>query len=129
MKYRRYRGRSLFQDKWVYGAYLKEGSRHYIISEVNKNLTAKCIVVYSKSVNEFVMNFNGEDLFEGDILVNKYSGDYGIIEYNDDYEKYFIRMKRSLINYSIDCLNDCINSKDYFEKIGNKWDNPELFKE
>lgn len=64
---------------------------------------------------------NGKEIYEGDILKVYYKGisEVGYVEYNNDYCEY-----RIIINAD----------KDYFslwknidlEKIGNKYDNPEL---
>lgn len=49
----KYKGRTILDNKWVYGAYMKQGNNHFIIPKVNKNGYAKCIAVDPNSVSKY----------------------------------------------------------------------------
>nr|UWG01649.1 MAG: YopX protein [Bacteriophage sp.] len=49
----KYKGRRILDNKWVYGAYMKQGNNHFIIPKVNKNGYAKCIAVDPNSVSKY----------------------------------------------------------------------------
>lgn len=114
-----FRGKSVKNNKWVYGAYMRQGYTNFIIPRVNKNGYAKCIVVYIDTVSKFVTESNNEAFYEGDILSYNQGKDYGVIEYNEDYKDYLIYMQ-SKVYYKLESI-------DKFKIIGNKWDNKELF--
>ncbi len=62
---------------------------------------------------------NGKEIYEGDII--KWSGNIGLIEWNDSDASFFINFKHTDNKYSVDHCEDS-------EVIGNKFENPELVK-
>lgn len=115
-----YRGKTILNNKWIYGSYMQQGNISFIIPKVNKNGYGKCIAVEPDTVSKFVIGMNNEAWFEGDILQHRNENWLGIIKFSKEKNKYMIVGLAKDKNFDIE---DTV----LFKRIGDKWSNPELF--
>lgn len=64
----KFRGYNLKNNKWLYGYYLVNRGKHYIVQdeEVNPFSEPEDFEVDPESVGQYVGDYNGEHIFEGD---------------------------------------------------------------
>lgn len=118
----KYRGKRVDNGEWVYGYYwFNHMGNHFIRETINKN-GAIGIVDYEvlpETVGQFTgqKDAHNEEIFEDDLLED--CDDVYTVEWNNDDAMF------SLIcdNISLD-FGDC--NGEWYEKIGNIHDNPEL---
>lgn len=147
-----FRGKALGDNAWAYGYYVfqprrrgicgqtvteRDFDRHYMISPLSGS-----IEINPATIGQFtgLLDKNGKQIFEGDIVKTDFEGAIGVIAFgdyaspfnSDDFthnigfypvwEKKFIKRLRKDLGYY------CIATGD-IEVIGNIHDNPELWKE
>lgn len=82
----KFRGRRMDNGNWVYGSWVRGGSlRSQIVAGTDCSDEMK-IDVYTKTVGQFVGNFCGVDVWEGDIIQCKFWDGEGF----DPSEKVFV---------------------------------------
>lgn len=114
----KFRGKSLYNDEWVYG-YLLERSGKTEIYNVNPDGSLFWANVYPKTVGQFtgLCDRNGREIYEGDIL--------------REGKKVFVEVVYDAPQF---CYKDndfgykFLNHPENFEVVGNIHDNPELLK-
>ena len=145
-----FRGKSLDNGEWEYGGIYIEGNHYYILCpkryfpdtrdwdiaeyyENNPTYVMTKVEVDPSTVGQYTVlkNKNGKRIFEGDIIDQ--SGCRWVVEFqnsafvasNEDDAIQFALFEQ----YNYDWDNKIWVPPDYFEVIGNIYDNPELLKE
>lgn len=135
-----FRGKSLHDGEWLYGAYYKQEEYygdpcdyHYIIS--SKDELEDNMMLFESVIPETVGQYtgltdkNGKRVFEGDIVSTDIARPYLIVEFrdgcfmfncNDGGEDYYDIM--------LPICKEPHNKYEYGEVIGNIHDNPEFLK-
>lgn len=135
-----FRGKSIKENKWVYGYYWVNKENHFIKEVIYKsgyfkNLYRKeeilnDIEIKKDTVGQYVglKDKHGIEIYEGDIVKVK-NIDYliGKVVYDKEYLCYQIEVDEQVIFPVSVCYGD-YNELD-IEVIGNIWDNPKLLKE
>lgn len=147
----KFRGKDVKTGEWVYGGYFKHegitlspiGEKrsdknnytHLIItsgfSDWNLPKPIQCYEVKEETVGQYVDKCCGEELYEGDIFRDDtYEDILYILEFCEDTKSYYL----SGASEDGKRLNkDYVGRKRFLEvscdKIGNRYDNPELLKE
>lgn len=95
-----YRGYNLKNNKWLYGYYLVNRGKHYIVQDetVNPFSEPEDFEVDPESVGQYVGDYNGEHIFEGDELMvestrDKYMHYYGFVEYDIHDCRFVVKLK------------------------------------
>lgn len=83
----KFRGFNEKQDKWLYGYYLVNGGKHYIIEDESDNgdfVLSEDFIVEADSVGQFtgLRDSSGWELYEGDMISNRMSA--FIVEHNNE---------------------------------------------
>ena len=130
----KFRGKSLYNDEWVYG-YLLERNDRTEIYNVNPDGSLFWANVYPQTVGQFtgLCDRNGREIYEGDVIKSMYNDIYHVIRYND----LIAAFSAVLINqYMYD--NDGLRTECHITEawigdctkvvVGNIYDNPELLK-
>lgn len=144
----KFRGKEIKTGQWVYGLYT-QGS---FIDPVNNTETVRHIIhsdmlydVSENTVGQFtgLLDKNGKEIYEGDIVKNKEIGSYGceyigVVKYYESDCKFGIditatyRFTKRLLFTEGECsFNDghcTITYTNEYYVIGNIYDNPELLK-
>ena len=136
-----FRGKSIKENKWVYGYYWVNKENHFIKEVIYEsayfkdNLYGKeeilnDIEIKTDTVGQYVglKDKHGIEIYEGDLVKVK-NIDYliGKVVYDKEYLCYQIEVDEQVIFPVSVCYGD-YNELD-IEAIGNIWDNPELLKE
>ncbi len=134
-----FRGKRLDNGEWYYGSYLilrlpdcdwtgktrgQAEDVHYIVNQgdVNYAVDPATAGQYTGQKDK-----NGKRLFDGDIVQKIHTEDgrdvKGLVEWDNESASFIISTSQGPDDF-------CISRAASFEKIGNRWDNPELlFKE
>ena len=120
----KFRGKITGDDKWVYGSlvYSKKEDQYYIVEQEGEELSWE---VDKESVGQStgLLDKNGKEIFEGDIMGYKYWED------KRDEIKFLdgsFKLVPVQLNNDIDiCRQEVIDRKNLFV-IGNRFENPEL---
>ena len=86
-----FRGKTIKDNKWVYGCYASDKDGHYIL--VNYDNGIKQHTVYENSVGQWTGRYgkNGVKIFEGDVVKTPYSTDLLTVEYSEQETRYILR--------------------------------------
>lgn len=136
-----FRGKRVDNGEWIYGvpitdkatgdAYIITSTAGaYLRSEIN-NMCATGFRAIPETVGQYtgLKDKNGTRIFEGDILIYEYDGEYDpdekyLVAWDNDEAAFRVNyyLKGEYIHY------ESITPHQYFEIIGNIYDNPELLK-
>lgn len=120
----KFRGFSIYSNKWYYGSLVNPGEGYYILEHVENN-TYKYDKVDKDSIGQYtgLKDKDGKEIYEGDILEFS-KGGIMYVEWNDDFKMFVLvdptRKKAS--------LNICIYATEHIKVIGNIFENKELLK-
>lgn len=124
----KFKAKRLDGKGWVCGYFYEENGNTYIIenrqkeSKLNRNLTYQ---VDPSTVCQFtgLEDCEGNEIWEGDILLNTNSGSQYTVMYSDYGGAFFIRKIRTVNDdmYLFE-LSDVDNCIAFIEVIGNKFD-------
>lgn len=124
----KFKAKRLDGKGWVCGYFYEENGNTYIIenrqkeSKLNRNLTYQ---VDHSTVCQFtgLKDCEGNEIWEGDILLNTNSGSQYTVMYSDYGGAFFIRKIRTVNDdmYLFE-LSDVDNCIAFIEVIGNKFD-------
>lgn len=113
-----FRGKRLFDKKWIYGSFVKNWrGRPQIISDENDTMYD----VAPETVGRYtgLTDKNGKKIFEGDIVRDTETSDVGEIYFHTDTARFVIEFETMIVDF--DNYDNC-----GIEIIGNIYDNPEL---
>lgn len=124
----KFKAKRLDGKGWVFGYFYEENGNTYIIenrqkeSMLNRNITYQ---VDPSTVCQFtgLEDCEGNEIWEGDILLNTNSGSQYTVMYSDYGGAFFIRKIRTVNDdmYLFE-LSDVDNCIAFIEVIGNKFD-------
>ena len=88
MKEMLFKGKSIEENKWVYGYYMKEKNQYFIISQEDIFLTE----VYKDSIGQWTGRYdkNGVKIFERDVIKTPYSTDLLTVKYSEQETRYIV---------------------------------------
>lgn len=123
-----FRGKSIENGEWVYGGYYHT-TCYTQVNDYIKCETGKTYGVVPATVGQFTGLFdkNGNKIFEGDILKDKYISEGKDIPKDKFNHIWLVTYERGAF-----CITNGCRSGTLFdpyaedEVIGNKWDNPKL---
>lgn len=126
----KFRGKSIYDDKWLLGSLIKiEKDRYAVIPPLNDIEIGKSIGMYEvcpETVGQFtgLLDKNGKEIYEGDILLM--GEDEGVRIYNK------VGVKDGCFGYIGEYSGELLPFCNYNvteEIVGNIYDNPDLIKE
>ena len=125
----KFKAKRLDNGEWCEGYFYEENGNTYIIenrqkeSMLNRNITHQ---VDSKTVCQFTgqKDCEGNEVWEGDVLLNTNSGSQYTVMYSDYGSAFFIRENKTVNDdmYLFE-ISDIDKYIAFFEVIGNKFDN------
>lgn len=136
----KFRGKRIDNNKWIYGDLLQptEFDNIYEISDKN-TIDGTRYEINPETIGQFtgLYDKNGREIYEGDIVkINAHNYDYGFkqeeigqIKFIDGSFGFYRKIDN--IKYCFYDLPAEVAEReiDYYEVIGNIWDNLELFEE
>ena len=121
-----FRGKRKLGNEWIESSLHTEkfaDDEEYLCCEINQ------CDVYPETVGQYtgLTDKNGRKIFEGDIVIDKYSkekfGFVGVVKYNENLTKFQI-VSDKYPNYDVGVGS----RRDSIKILGNAYDNPELLK-
>ena len=111
-----FRGKTIKDNKWVYGYYMRENSQYFIISEETMCATE----VYKNSIGQWTGRYdkNGVKIFEGDIVAKPNSIVLLTVKYNEQNSKYMLYKPKSTAY----CVPTMIPNNNEITIAGNQFD-------
>lgn len=121
----KFKAKSIYNGEWVYGDLLHQADGTHIFMGKGENGHTLCPRVYSSTVCQFtgLKDCEGNEVCEGDILLNTNSGSQYTVMYSDYGGAFYIR-KNGTVNDDM-YLFELIEEDKYiafFEVVGNKFD-------
>lgn len=125
----KFKAKRLDNNTWVEGYFYAECGNTYIIEDrqsesmLNRNEAHQ---VNPSTVCQFtgLKDCEGNEVWEGDVLLNTNSGSQYTVMYSDYGSAFFIRKNKTVNNdmylFELSDIDKCIA---FFEVIGNKFDN------
>lgn len=116
----KFKAKSLNSGKWIEGDLIRQSNGIYI--RRHKNLS---VIVDASTVCQFtgLKDCEGNEIWEGDALLNTNSGSQYTVMYSDYGGAFFIRKKGTVNNdmylFELSDVDKCIA---FLEVIGNKFD-------
>jgi uncharacterized phage protein (TIGR01671 family) len=109
----KFRGKRLKVDVWVFG--------HLAYDEDDKTHVVDDYLVQSETVGQYIgqLDTNGKEIYEGDIVLSKYSKRHYIVEFKDGGFWFMSTFKEGSMEFP---------RGESFTVVGNIYDNPELLK-
>lgn len=133
-----FRGYDEYYKRWKYGYYVCENVEDsdsgdiedicYIVGrnvEICYDEVYPLIKVDCKSVGQYtgLKDKNGKEIYEGDILKFEEINRIGVVEYDDEFAEFFIRLDRKGERYMNFMF--AVSGGFDFKVIGNIYENPE----
>lgn len=114
-----FRGKAAYTNEWIYGSYFKDKNGMNWIYDYKEDYF---YLVVPDTVGQYtgLKDLSGYKIFEGDVLQDLDDGALLEAEWNEDEASF---CASEINDYCCYGANEMI----YFEVIGNKWDNPELY--
>ena len=148
----KFRGKEINTGKWVYGFYLEQdtyslGSKKTKIDLLIKNAgvivqNSKCTsgtIIDKKTLGQYtgLKDKNGKEIYEGDIVkIHKHNFDYGFkkdeigqIKFIDGAFGFYREESKNEYYFNDLATESGYRELEYYEVIGNIYDNPELLEE
>lgn len=132
MREYKFRGKTKATGEWVYGDLLHVDNRMCIIPNINvDDIDVGKLEVDPETVGQYteLPDRNNEPLFEGDIIKSIYTSKLYFIAWGDNKDRQPAGFVKIPINHYTSNIELSYIDARAFEKIGNRWDNPELLKE
>lgn len=129
----KFRGKRICDKRWIYGHYLDENGRYYILNDKFQFLLKRLMIykVYPDTIGQFtgLHDSEGREIYEGDILeVTEITFEReprkvtGVVVYKESMAEYVIQTKDRMAGSSLG-----MNELEHITRIiGNIHDNPEL---
>lgn len=113
-----FRGKTIKDNKWVYGYYTSDKNGHYIL--VNYDNDIKQHTVYENSVGQWTGRYdkNGTKMFEGDIVAKPFSIVLLTVKYNEQNSQYMLYKPKSTAY----CMPTMIPNNNEITIAGNQFD-------
>lgn len=145
----KFRGKDIETDEWLYGDLFQPLGRFPSIINTEPDINGKVAYIQTSVKKDTVEQFtglldkNGKEIYEGDIVKNKEVGGYGleyigVVRYYKEDCRFGIDLtatnkfaKRCLFSVGECSFNDgycTIKYYNEYEVLGNIFDNPELLK-
>ena len=123
-----FRGFNLKNKQWIYGYYLVNRGKHYIVKDevVEPFVEESDFEVEPESVGQFVGVVGGIELYEGDIANFVYGDNllnlHGTVAWDDIYCQFKLRpgdYGGHLISTAVDLFKCVIHGNEYEKKLSN----------
>lgn len=126
----KFKAKRLDNGEWIYGSLIRSTAgikeRAYIVDYFSSMSDYNVIGVDPSTVCQFtgLKDCEGNEVWEGDVLLNTNSGSQYTVMYSDYGSAFFIRKNKTVNNdmylFELSDIDKCIA---FFEVIGNKFDN------
>lgn len=124
-----FRGKAIYDGyghkdgDWFSGNLIEEIRPGYMDYYINPKTNGRKIMVYMETVSQYIglKDYNGNEVFEGDIIQDRDDGTLGLVYCWDNDEQ----------SFKIEFNDIVVSAEDmsHYQIVGNKWDNPELLKD
>jgi len=113
-----FRGKTITDNKWVYGYYTSDKNGHYILVNYNDNI--KQHTVYENSIGQWTGKHdkNGVKMFEGDIVAKPFSIVLLTVKYNEQNSQYMLYKPEGIVY----CLPTMIPNSNEIKIVDNQFD-------
>lgn len=126
-----FKGKSLLDNSWVYGYYINDNNKSYILKDLNNKVE---ILPNTLSMFSGLSDINNKKIFTGDVIYNdKYNHKHLIIYFNGAFRAMNFNDYENIYNINISELNSVgILNQDWIKKyekyiLGNIYDMPDIF--